>query len=117
MTMTTHDKTPAGTELGVAAVRLLGAGEGRLGADRLLVLRLVARHGQTGLPVRLDLGLPAADASQLAGVLRRLRLTRRRATAADLPVSDSALRTCGNQAECQSGDDALSAQNGSVKAC
>ena len=64
--------------LGVAPVRLLAAGEGKIPgttpSQRLLILRLLARRAQTGNPVRLDLALTPADAILLArAAIRFLR--------------------------------------------
>ena len=61
--------------LGVAPVRIVAAGEGKIPGSsplgRLLVLRLLASRARTGDPVRLDLGLAPADAILLARVAIR----------------------------------------------
>ena len=61
-------QSPPGV-LGVAPVRLLAAGEGKMTGPSsrppMLVLRLLAREHSTGLPARLDLAFSWEDAMRL----------------------------------------------------
>ncbi|GEM_PF-2716944 len=63
-------------ELGVAPVRILAAGQGRIlgepPASRLLVVRLLANHAPTGNPIRLDLAFTLADCTRLARAAYRV---------------------------------------------
>lgn len=81
--------------LGVAPVRLLAAGEGRMPANPnqppMLVLRLMASDNSTGQPVRLDLAFPWDDA---------MRLNRATTLLLDsAPTCACHRQTCGSRAE------------------
>lgn len=83
---------PAGG-LGVAPVRLLAAGEGKMQGgtqpNRLLILRLLARRANTGEPTRLDLALSTADSLLLARAA--LRFLRQGPRFASLPKTSGAM--------------------------